>query len=199
MRIRTSTWTISYFTLGNVLNSCKGSSNKKRKGRSGCPSFLPWAASWARAWWGQRRGLSCCPSLWQLAYLRQRLELMHGEVREEDDHIVLHTDDQAGIPFVAAADHTHVIALKQQRNLDHKKFTNNDSSIRLVVLKVFFQFKKSSTHTFCYTLQVLHTNPCSTFRYKQIYSVTGSWKATKLLASRLQSILNSLSPNGLIP
>ncbi len=38
---------------------------------------------------------------------------MHGEVREEDDHVVLHTDDQAGISFVAAADHTHVIALKQ--------------------------------------------------------------------------------------
>ncbi len=50
----------------------------------------------------------------QLAYLGQRLELMHGEVREEDDHVVLHTDDQAGISFVAAADHTHVIALKQQ-------------------------------------------------------------------------------------
>jgi hypothetical protein len=56
----------------------------------------------------------------QLAYLGQRLELVHGEVREEYDHVVLHTDDQAGIPFVAAADHTHVIALKQQTNLDHK-------------------------------------------------------------------------------
>ncbi len=58
----------------------------------------------------------------QLDYLGQRLELMHGEVREQDDHVVLHTDDQAGISLVAAADHTHMIALKQQTNLDHKKF-----------------------------------------------------------------------------
>jgi hypothetical protein len=42
---------------------------------------------------------------------------MHGEVREEYDHVVLHTDDQAGISFVAAADHTHVIALKQKETL----------------------------------------------------------------------------------
>jgi hypothetical protein len=58
------------------------------------------------------------------SYLGQRLELVHGEVREEDDHVVLHTDDQACISFVAAADHTHVIALKQQTNLDHKKVPN---------------------------------------------------------------------------
>jgi hypothetical protein len=59
---------------------------------------------------------------------------MHGEVREEDDHVVLHTDDQAGISFVAAADHTHVIALKQQRNLDHKKLTNIFSALLIIYL-----------------------------------------------------------------
>jgi hypothetical protein len=29
-----------------------------------------------------------------LAYLGQRLELMHGEVREENDHVVLRSDGQ---------------------------------------------------------------------------------------------------------
>ena len=45
-------------------------------------------------------------------YLGQGLELMHGEVREEDDHVVLHPDDQAGVALITAADHTNVIALQ---------------------------------------------------------------------------------------
>jgi hypothetical protein len=38
----------------------------------------------------------------QLAYLGQRLELMHGEVREEDDHVVLRYDRSVSLPWAAS-------------------------------------------------------------------------------------------------
>lgn len=35
---------------------------------------------------------------------------MHGEVREQDDKVLLHSDDQAGVALVTAGDHLHVVA-----------------------------------------------------------------------------------------
>lgn len=36
--------------------------------------------------------------------------LVHGEVREEDDEVLLHADDQAGVALVSPGDHLHVVA-----------------------------------------------------------------------------------------
>lgn len=36
--------------------------------------------------------------------------LVHGEVREEDDEVLLHPDDQARVALVAPSDHLHVVA-----------------------------------------------------------------------------------------
>lgn len=35
---------------------------------------------------------------------------MHGQVREEDDKVLLHTDDEACVALVAAGDDLHVVA-----------------------------------------------------------------------------------------
>jgi hypothetical protein len=38
----------------------------------------------------------------RLANLGQRLELMHGEVREENDHVVLRYDRSVSLPWAAS-------------------------------------------------------------------------------------------------
>ena len=44
-------------------------------------------------------------------YLGQSLELVHGEVGEEDDHVLLHPHYQPRVPLVPPANHTYVVAL----------------------------------------------------------------------------------------
>lgn len=36
--------------------------------------------------------------------------LVHGEVREKDDKVLLHSDDEARVSLVAAGDDLHVVA-----------------------------------------------------------------------------------------
>jgi hypothetical protein len=38
----------------------------------------------------------------RLAYLGQRFELMHGDFREEDDHVVLRYDRSVSLPWAAS-------------------------------------------------------------------------------------------------
>lgn len=36
--------------------------------------------------------------------------LVHGEVGEQDDKVLLHSDDEAGVALVSPGDHLHVVA-----------------------------------------------------------------------------------------
>lgn len=38
------------------------------------------------------------------------LYLMHCEVREEDDKVLLHSDDQTSVSLVSSSDHLHVVS-----------------------------------------------------------------------------------------
>lgn len=40
----------------------------------------------------------------------QHRYLMHGEVGEEDDEVLLHSDNEACVPLVPPSDHLHVVA-----------------------------------------------------------------------------------------
>lgn len=36
--------------------------------------------------------------------------LVHGEVREQDDEVLFHSDDEASVALVSPGDHLHVVA-----------------------------------------------------------------------------------------
>ena len=48
----------------------------------------------------------------ELEVLRQSLGLVHGEVGEEDDEVLLHPDNQPRVSFVTTSNHPHVITLQ---------------------------------------------------------------------------------------
>lgn len=41
------------------------------------------------------------------------LELVHSQVREEDNHVFLYTDNKPSVSLVAASNHLHVISLTE--------------------------------------------------------------------------------------
>lgn len=41
---------------------------------------------------------------------KQHRHLVHGEVGEEDDEVLFHSDNEACVPLVPAGDHLHMVA-----------------------------------------------------------------------------------------
>ena len=55
----------------------------------------------------------------QLQVLGHRLELVHREVGEEHDEVILHPHDQPSVALVSPPDHPHVITLSNGGDNDH--------------------------------------------------------------------------------
>ena len=60
-----------------------------------------------KVFWGKTGASGGCFQLWSGCV---NAYLVHGEVREEDDEVLLHSHDEASVAFVSPGNHLYVVA-----------------------------------------------------------------------------------------